>query len=76
MLLQYCGKCHADQIEQVEQSAMATGKSVINITRYAWGAQEIGENIYIHCVRKKRMESSFVTKFIRRRKPVDVVFAN
>ena len=42
----YCGKCHADQIEQVEQSSMATGKSVINITRYAWGAQQAGENIY------------------------------
>ena len=42
----YCGKCHADQIEQVEQSSMATGKSVINITRYAWGAQQADDNIY------------------------------
>ena len=42
----YCGKCHADQIEQVEQSSMATGKSMIDITRYAWGAQEEGENLY------------------------------
>jgi hypothetical protein len=42
----YCGKCHADEIEQVEQSTMATGKSVINITRYAWGAQQADDNIY------------------------------
>ena len=42
----YCGKCHMDQIEQVEQSNMATGKSIIDVTRYAWGAQEEGENLY------------------------------
>ena len=42
----YCGKCHADQIEQVEQSNMATGKSMIEVTRYAWGAQEEGEGLY------------------------------
>ena len=42
----YCGKCHADQIEQVEQSNMATGKSMIEVTRYAWGAQEEGESLY------------------------------
>ena len=42
----YCGKCHADQIEQVEQSNMATGKSMIEVTRYAWGAQEEEKNLY------------------------------
>ena len=42
----YCGKCHADQIEQVEQSNMATGKSMIEVTRYAWGAQEEGKTMY------------------------------
>lgn len=42
----YCGKCHADQIEKVEQSSMATGKSVINVTRYAWGSQGVGEMSY------------------------------
>ena len=42
----YCGKCHADQIEQVEQSNMATGKSMSEVTRYAWGAQGEGENLY------------------------------
>ena len=42
----YCGNCHADQIEQVERSAMATGRGVIEATRYAWGAQAEGENIY------------------------------
>ena len=41
----YCGKCHADQIEQVEQSNMATGKSMIEVTRYAWGAQGEGEKL-------------------------------
>jgi hypothetical protein len=42
----YCGKCHADQIEQVEQSNMATGKSMIEVTRYAWGAQGEGKKMY------------------------------
>jgi hypothetical protein len=42
----YCGKCHMDQIEQVEQSNMATGKSIINVTRYAWGAQREGDHLY------------------------------
>ena len=42
----YCGKCHADQIEKVGQSAMATARSMINITRYAWGAQPYGETNY------------------------------
>ncbi len=39
----YCGKCHADQIQKVEQSQMATAKGMINITRYAWGAQPYGK---------------------------------
>jgi len=42
----YCGKCHADQIEKVARSAMATAKGMINITRYAWGAQPYGEIKY------------------------------
>ena len=33
----FCGKCHADQIEKVRQSLMATVKGEINLTRYAWG---------------------------------------
>ena len=35
----YCGKCHADQIDKVSRSLMATAKGEINLTRYAWGAQ-------------------------------------
>jgi hypothetical protein len=35
----FCGKCHAQQIKMVEQSAMTTAKGIINTTRYAWGAQ-------------------------------------
>lgn len=42
----YCGKCHADQIQKVGQSAMATAKGMINITRYAWGAQPYGKINY------------------------------
>ena len=42
----YCGKCHADQIEQVERSTMATGRGMIEATRYAWGAQVEGANVY------------------------------
>lgn len=42
----YCGKCHADQIEQVNRSLMATSKGIINLTRYAWGAQKSGDSSY------------------------------
>jgi len=43
---QFCGKCHADQIEKVNRSSMATAKGMINITRYAWGAQPYGKPVY------------------------------
>ena len=33
-----CGKCHADQIEKVNKSLMATGRGMIEMTRQAWGA--------------------------------------
>jgi len=42
----YCGKCHADQIEKVERSQMASARGMINITRYAWGAQPYGKTNY------------------------------
>lgn len=35
----FCGKCHAEQVAKVTQSAMAANKNLINMTRYAWGAQ-------------------------------------
>ena len=54
----YCGKCHADQIKQVEQSNMATGKSMIEVTRYAWGAQEEGKNFYSLRPKKEKGELS------------------
>lgn len=38
----FCGKCHADQIEKVSRSLMATAKGEINLTRYTWGAQSLG----------------------------------
>jgi hypothetical protein len=34
---QYCGKCHEEQIEKVNNSLMATARGVIEITREAWG---------------------------------------
>jgi len=56
----YCGKCHADQIEKVEQSQMATVKGVINITRYAWGAQPYGKiNYSLRPNARNTMEASF-----------------
>ena len=56
----YCGKCHADQIKKVEQSQMATAKGVINITRYAWGAQPYGKiNYSLRPNPKNTMEASF-----------------
>ncbi len=42
----FCGKCHAEQIKKVEQSAMTTAKGIINTTRYAWGAQPYEEKKY------------------------------
>ena len=65
----YCGKCHADQIEQVEQSPMATGRSVINITRYAWGAQGVGENHY--SLRPKEENGEFFLPNPSEGEPVD-----
>ena len=56
----YCGKCHADQIEKVEQSAMASAKGMINITRYAWGAQPYGKiNYSLRPNAKNTMEAPF-----------------
>ncbi len=37
----YCGKCHADHINKVSNSSMATAKGQINLTRYNWGAQSL-----------------------------------
>jgi hypothetical protein len=42
----YCGKCHADQVATVAQSVMATNKNLINMTRYAWGAQAPEDHSY------------------------------
>jgi len=66
----YCGKCHEDQIEQVEQSSMATGKSVINITRYAWGAQEEEDNLY--SLRPKEENGELFLPNASEGKPVDL----
>ncbi len=37
----YCGKCHADHIDNVAKSSMATAKGQINLTRYNWGTQSL-----------------------------------
>jgi hypothetical protein len=37
----YCGKCHADHIDKVSKSSMATSKGQINLTRYNWGIQNL-----------------------------------
>ncbi len=37
----YCGKCHADHIDKVSKSSMATAKGQINLTRYNWGVQDL-----------------------------------
>jgi hypothetical protein len=65
----YCGKCHADQIEQVEQSNMATGKSMIEVTRYAWGVQEEEENLY--SLRPKEEEGELFLPSPSEGQPVD-----
>ena len=65
----YCGKCHADQIKQVEQSNMATGKSMIEVTRYAWGAQGEGENLY--SLRPKEEEGELFLPSPSEGQPVD-----
>lgn len=53
----FCGKCHADQIEKVEQSQMASAEGMINITRYAWGAQAYGKINY--SLRPNENETAF-----------------
>lgn len=56
----YCGKCHADQIEKVERSVMAGARGMINITRYAWGAQPYGKiNYSLRPNSKDKTEASF-----------------
>ena len=64
----YCGKCHADQIAQVEKSNMATGKSVIGVTRYAWGEQEDGD---LYSLRPKEEEGERFLPSPPEGKPVD-----
>lgn len=66
----YCGKCHANQVEAVEQSPMATGKSVINITRYAWGAQTADESIY--SLRPKKEDGERFLPNSSEGEPVDI----
>jgi len=41
-----CGKCHAKDINDVEQSLHGTLSSCINITRYVWHAQKSIEPVY------------------------------
>jgi hypothetical protein len=56
----FCGKCHADQIEKVEQSRMAGVQGVINVTRYAWGAQPYGKiNYSLRPNAKNTLEAAF-----------------
>jgi hypothetical protein len=64
----YCGKCHADQIEQVEKSNMATGKSVIGVTRYAWGAKE---EVNLYSLRPKEEEGERFLPSPSQGEPVD-----
>lgn len=42
----FCGKCHEKHIQDVTRSKMATGRGMINTTRYAWGAQPKNEVPY------------------------------
>jgi hypothetical protein len=42
----FCGKCHGDHVRKVERSLMSTAKRMVNITRYAWGAQPQNEIIF------------------------------
>ena len=65
----YCGKCHADQIAQVEQSNMATGKPMIEVTRFAWGAQEEEKNLY--SLRPKEEEGELYLPSPSEGEPVD-----
>ena len=56
----FCGKCHADQIEKVEQSRMASAQGMINVTRYAWGAQPYGKiNYSLRPNAKNTLEAAF-----------------
>ncbi len=66
----FCGKCHADQIEKVKRSQMATAKGMINITRYAWGAQPYGKiNYSLRANPEDQTEASFPP--LDKKHPVD-----
>ncbi|MBT6601931.1 MAG: hypothetical protein HOB32_09830 [Nitrospina sp.] len=65
----YCGKCHMEQIEEVERSNMATGKSVIDATRYAWGAQK--EDAHLYSLRPKEEEGESFLPSLSEGEPVD-----
>ncbi|MCH8313339.1 MAG: hypothetical protein IID17_10170 [Nitrospinae bacterium] len=68
----FCGKCHADQIEKVGRSAMATAKGMINITRYAWGAQPYGEiNYSLRPNPEDKTEALFPPTDKNKKHPVD-----
>jgi hypothetical protein len=42
----FCGKCHDSHVKKIGRSLMATAKRMINITRFAWGAQPVDEMPY------------------------------
>jgi hypothetical protein len=42
----FCGKCHDNHVKKIERSLMGTAKRMINITRFAWGAQPTHEMLY------------------------------
>mgnify|MGYP006419277581 FL=1 len=42
----FCGKCHDNHVKRIGRSVMGTAKRMINITRYAWGAQPADEMPY------------------------------
>jgi hypothetical protein len=65
----YCGKCHMEQIEEVARSNMATGKSVIDVTRYAWGAQK--EESHLYSLRPKEEEGESFLPGLSEGEPVD-----
>ena len=43
-----CGPCHADQVQRVQRSLMATSAGEINPTRFLWGAQAASRIPYLN----------------------------
>jgi hypothetical protein len=65
-----CAKCHKNEIENIQNSLHGTLSSAINITRFAWHAQDTPQPIYAIKKNKNLKAIPLSKKFIK--KPSDL----